>query len=93
MKTVDRVLDHIAFAVSYIFILLLIALVFAWIPIVNIFVGACVGICILAYPFLHPTLYRDCEARQQSEADRKLIKAWETEKSLREAREFFRERG
>jgi hypothetical protein len=81
-----KILDHIGFAISYIFIMFLIALICSFVPILNIVVWFATGVILLAYPFLHSSLYKECQQKEQERLEKEQIKKYKHQKDLQEAK-------
>jgi len=67
----------------------LIGLVCSFVPILNIIVWFAVGIIVLFYPFLHLSLYKDYQQKEQERLEKEQIKKYKHQKDLEEAKAFF----
>jgi uncharacterized protein involved in cysteine biosynthesis len=81
--------SQLNYVLGFILTLMLIVLIGSFIPVVNFIVWIGAPIVLLAYPFLHSTLYKQRKLFLQQEEEKKLIAQYNHQKSLAEAKSYF----
>ena len=81
--------NHIEFAFNYIGTLVVVVLICSFIPLVNVVAWVLGTIIVLAYPFLHISLYKDYKLKEQEREEKALIKQYKYQKDLKEAKTYF----
>ena len=82
-------LDQLNYILGFIFTVLFVVIIGSFIPVVNFIVWIGAPIVLLAYPFLHSTLYKQHKLSLLQEEEKKLIAQYNHQKSLAEAKSYF----